>query len=173
VQGDTEKERGQIDTLKDQIRTVNGRVKELRDEKRRIIAKFNAEYEIKQSYEQIRRNVEKARYWKESISRIEERKQEQADEEKKKKENQMSEHEVNIAYGRQLTSQLESLKKAGGKKVILDLNVVLLFGKCGIKELPKRVKDIDATLELVNAFTKEQEAQEETRKNNENWKNLY
>lgn len=167
VQGDTEKERGEIDKLKEKIKTVHEKIKTLRTDKQRIIAKYNAEFEIKKSYEAIRRNLEKARQWKEYIAKDEERKALQLEEEKKRKENQMSEFEVNATFGRQLRHKLEALKKAGGKKIVYELDVVQLFTKVGIRQLPKKVNEIDGTLELVNNYITEQEKLEEERKKNE------
>jgi len=79
------------------------------------------------------------------------------EEEKKKKENQMSQFEVNITLANQLVQKLEALKKVGGKKVVFDLDVIQLFSRVGVKSIPKKVNEIDGTIQYVKDFIAEQQ----------------
>jgi len=80
----------------------------------------------------------------------------------------MSQFEVNIVLANQLIQKLETLKKAGGKKIVFDLDIIQLFSKVGVKTIPKKVNEIDGTIENVKAIIVEQQGLEEERKKNEN-----
>jgi len=59
----------------------------------------------------------------------------------------MSQFEVNITLANQLVQKLEALKKVGGKKVVFDLDVIQLFSRVGVKSIPKKVNEIDGTIQ--------------------------
>lgn len=80
----------------------------------------------------------------------------------------MSQFEVNITLANQLVQKLEALKKVGGKKVVFDLDVIQLFSRVGVKSIPKKVNEIDGTIQYVKDFIAEQQGFEEERKKNEN-----
>jgi len=91
------------------------------------------------------------------MQRRESEKKEREDEERARKANQMSEHEVNITYAKQLKVVLEPLLAGKAKKLSLGIETIQIFGKIKLGVFPSKRDQIPEVLKKVDEYIADQQ----------------